>query len=51
VPGEYEGFMTGFVTSRRNVWGRPVKITAAKDDGLLFSEDRHGPIWRVGYRN
>ncbi len=48
--GEYEDFVTGFVASDGNVWGRPVGITVAKDGSLLFSEDAHGTIWRVRYR-
>jgi glucose/arabinose dehydrogenase len=47
--GEYEDFVTGFVTSDGNVWGRPVGITVASDGSLLFSEDGHGTIWRVSY--
>ena len=47
--GEYEDFVTGFVTSDGNVWGRPVGITVAQDGSLLFSEDGNGTIWRVSY--
>ncbi len=47
--GEYEDFVTGFVTPEGNVWGRPVGLTVAKDGSLLFSEDGHGTIWRVSY--
>lgn len=47
--GEYEDFVTGFVTAEGNVWGRPVGITIAKDGSLLFSEDGNGTIWRVSY--
>jgi glucose/arabinose dehydrogenase len=47
--GDYEDFVTGFVTSEGNVWGRPVGITVAKDGSLLFSEDGNGTIWRVSY--
>jgi glucose/arabinose dehydrogenase len=47
--GEYEDFVTGFVTSRGDVWGRPVGIAVAKDGALLFSEDGNGTIWRVAY--
>jgi glucose/arabinose dehydrogenase len=49
VRGEYEDFVTGFVTPRGNVWGRPVGITVAKDGSLLFSEDGNNTIWRVSY--
>ena len=47
--GEYEDFVTGFVTPKGDVWGRPVGITVAKDGSLLFSEDGNGTIWRLGY--
>jgi len=49
VRGEYEDFVTGFVTSEGKVWGRPVGITIAKDGSLLVSEDGNGTIWRVSY--
>nr|MBA3274081.1 PQQ-dependent sugar dehydrogenase [Chthoniobacterales bacterium] len=45
--GDYEDFVTGFVTKEGNVWGRPVGITVAKDGALLFSEDANGTLWRV----
>jgi glucose/arabinose dehydrogenase len=47
--GEYEDFMTGFVTPDGKVWGRPVGITVAKDGSLLISEDGNKTIWRVRY--
>src|SRR6266480_279399 len=47
--GEYEDFVTGFVTSEGKVWGRPLGITAAKDGSLLISEDGNGTIWRISY--
>ncbi len=47
--GEYEDFVTGFVTPEGKVWGRPVGITVAKDGSLLFSEDGNNTIWRVSY--
>jgi len=36
--GEYEDFMTGFVVSDKQVWGRPVGVAVAKDGSPL----RHG---------
>ncbi len=48
--GEYEDFVTGFVTAEGKVWGRPVGITVAKDGSLLISEDGDKTIWRVSYR-
>ncbi len=47
--GIYEDFVTGFVASDDEVWGRPVGIATAKDGSLLFSEDGNGTIWRVTY--
>ena len=45
--GEYEDFMTGFVVSDKQVWGRPVGVAVAKDGSLLVTEDGSGTIWRV----
>jgi len=47
--GDYEDFVTGFVTPEGRVWGRPVGVTVAKDGSLLFSEDGNDTIWRVSY--
>jgi glucose/arabinose dehydrogenase len=47
--GEYEDFLTGFVTADGNVWARPVGVAVAKDGALLVGEDGNGTIWRVGY--
>lgn len=47
--GEYEDFVTGFVTPDGNVWGRPVGVAMAKDGSLFFSEDGNGTIWKVSY--
>jgi hypothetical protein len=48
--GRYDDFLTGFVTSDRNVWGRPVGVTVAHDGALLMTEDANGTIWRVAYQ-
>jgi glucose/arabinose dehydrogenase len=48
--GEYQDFMTGFVVSDKQVWGRPVGVAVAKDGALLVSEDGSGTIWRVTYK-
>jgi glucose/arabinose dehydrogenase len=45
--GEYEDFMTGFVVSDKQVWGRPVGVAVAKDGSLFVTEDGNGTIWRV----
>jgi glucose/arabinose dehydrogenase/mono/diheme cytochrome c family protein len=47
--GEYEDFVTGFVTPNGDVWGRPVGITVAPDGSLLVTDDGSNTIWRVVY--
>lgn len=47
--GEYEDFLTGFVTEDGNVWGRPVGVAVAKDGALLVTDDAAGTVWRVAY--
>jgi glucose/arabinose dehydrogenase len=48
--GEYEDFMTGFVISDKQVWGRPVGVTVARDGSLFVTEDGAGTIWRVSHQ-
>jgi glucose/arabinose dehydrogenase len=47
--GEYEDFMTGFVTGDGNVWGRPVGVGVAHDGSLIVTEDANGTVWRIWY--
>jgi len=47
--GTYEDFLTGFLTPKGDVWGRPVGVTAAPDGSLLVSDDGSGSIWRISY--
>ena len=47
--GEYEDFLTGFVTSDGKVWGRPVGVTVGNDGSLFVSDDGSKSIWRVSY--
>jgi glucose/arabinose dehydrogenase len=47
--GEYQDFMTGFVTPDGNAWGRPVGVAVAQDGSLLMSDDGTGNIWRISY--
>jgi glucose/arabinose dehydrogenase len=47
--GEYEDFLTGFVTPEGNVWGRPVGVAVAKDGSLLVTDDGGDVIWRISY--
>jgi glucose/arabinose dehydrogenase len=47
--GEYEDFLTGFVTSEGEVWARPVGVAMAPDGALLVSDDAGGTVWRITY--
>jgi len=47
--GEYDDFLTGFLTPDGDVWGRPVGVTVAQDGSLLVSDDGSNSIWRVRY--
>ena len=48
--GEYEDFLTGFVTRDGEVWGRPVGVAVAKDGSLIVTDDGSNTVWRVAYR-
>lgn len=47
--GEYEDFLTGFVTADGQVWGRPVSVTVARDGSLFVTDDGSKSIWRVSH--
>ncbi|RYX86486.1 sorbosone dehydrogenase family protein [bacterium] len=47
--GEYEDFLTGFVTPAGDVWGRPVGVTVGNDGSMFVSDDGSNTIWRVSY--
>jgi glucose/arabinose dehydrogenase len=47
--GEYEDFMTGFVTADDTIWGRPVGIAEGADGSLFVTDDASGSIWHVIY--
>jgi glucose/arabinose dehydrogenase len=47
--GEYEDFLTGFVTPSGDVWGRPVGVSVAKDGSLIVTDDGSDTVWRVAY--
>jgi glucose/arabinose dehydrogenase len=47
--GEYVDFMTGFVTSEGDVWGRPVAVTVGRDGALYVTDDGGNVVWRVSY--
>ena len=48
--GEYEDFLTGFVTKDGQVWGRPVGVAVGPDGSLFVSDDGTNSIWRVTYK-
>ena len=45
--GEYEDFLTGFVTPDGQVWGRPVGVAVSHDGALYVTDDGSRSIWRV----
>jgi glucose/arabinose dehydrogenase len=47
--GDYQDFLTGFVTADGQVWGRPVGVAVARDGALMVSDDGSNSIWRVSY--
>ena len=47
--GEYEDFLTGFVTADGKVWGRPVGVAVAKDGSLFVTDDGTRTVWHVSY--
>jgi glucose/arabinose dehydrogenase len=47
--GEYDDFLTGFVVSDDEVWGRPVGLAETRDGALILSEDGNGTLWRIAY--
>jgi glucose/arabinose dehydrogenase len=49
--GEYEDFITGFVTPDGDAWGRPVGVAVSPDGSLMFSDDGSSSIWRVHKTN
>jgi len=47
--GEYDDFMTGFVTDAQDVWGRPVGMTVDRQGSLLMVDDGANRLWRIRY--
>jgi glucose/arabinose dehydrogenase len=47
--GEYDDFLTGFVTKDGQVWGRPVGVAVAKDGSLFVTDDGSRSVWHVTY--
>ncbi|HEY1744992.1 MAG TPA: PQQ-dependent sugar dehydrogenase [Granulicella sp.] len=47
--GEYDDFLTGFVTANGDVWGRPVGVTVGNDGSLFVTDDGSRSVWHVVY--
>jgi glucose/arabinose dehydrogenase len=47
--GDYQDFLTGFVTANGECWGRPVGVAVANDGALMVTDDGSNAIWRVTY--
>ena len=47
--GEYDDFLTGFVTDSGQVWGRPVGVTVDSQGSLIVVYDGSQSVWRVSY--
>jgi glucose/arabinose dehydrogenase len=47
--GEYEDFLTGFVTADGQVWGRPVGVAVGSDGSLFVTDDGSRSVWHVTY--
>ena len=47
--GEYQDFLTGFVTANGEVWGRPVGVAVAQDGSLIVTDDGSNSVWRVSH--
>jgi glucose/arabinose dehydrogenase len=47
--GAYQDFLTGFVTDKGEVWGRPVGVAVADDGSLMITDDGSNSIWRITY--
>lgn len=47
--GPLEDFLTGFVASKTEVYGRPVGVAVAPDGSLLVADDEGNKVWRVRF--
>ncbi|MBI3934022.1 MAG: sorbosone dehydrogenase family protein [Acidobacteria bacterium] len=47
--GTLEDFLTGFIASASEVYGRPVGVSMMPDGSLLVADDEGGKLWRVHY--
>jgi glucose/arabinose dehydrogenase len=49
VAGEYDDFLTGFVTPSGDPYARPVGVTVDSQGSLLMVDDGSNSIWRIRY--
>jgi len=47
--GPLEDFLTGFIHSDSEVYGRPVGVAVTQDGSLLVADDEANKVWRVSY--
>ena len=47
--GEYDDFLTGFLTPDGQVWGRPVGVAVGSDGSLFVTDDGSRSVWHVSY--
>ncbi len=47
--GEYDDFLTGFISADGKPWARPSSITELGDGSLLLSDDDGNLIYRISY--
>ena len=47
--GEYDDFLTGFVTADGDVWGRPVGLAMMRDGSLIMTDDAHSAAWKISF--
>jgi len=47
--GEYDDFLTGFVTPEGQVWGRPVGVAIGKDGSMFVTDDGTRSVWHITY--
>lgn len=48
--GKEEDFLTGFLTSDSEAYGRPVGVAVASDGSLLVADEPGNTVWRVSAR-
>ncbi len=48
--GEYDDFLTGFVTKDGHVWGRPVGVAVGSEGSLYVTDDGSNSIWRITHK-